>query len=252
MPGHETDPESQAPFRLNRHHRTMRILVVDDDRAVREAVGRALRQEGYEVDAAGNGDQALQQMEERAPDAVVLDVLMPPPNGLAVARSLRQAGDRTPILMLTARDAVEDRVEGLDAGADDYLVKPFALAELLARVRALLRRTADEEGEPIRFADLMLDPLSYEVFRGERGIEMTRTEFRLLELFLRHPRQVLTRDVIFDRVWGYDFGPSSNSLEVYVGYLRRKTEAEGEPRLIHTVRGVGYVLREGPGDAKAE
>ena len=146
--------------------------------------------------------------------------------------------------MLTARDAVEDRVEGLDAGADDYLVKPFALAELLARVRALLRRTADEEGEPLRFADLMLDPLSYEVFRGERAIEMTRTEFRLLELFLRHPRQVLTRDVIFDRVWGYDFGPSSNSLEVYVGYLRRKTEAEGEPRLIHTVRGVGYVLRE--------
>jgi two-component system response regulator MprA len=230
----------------------MRILVVDDDRAVREALGRALRQEGYEVEAAGNGDQALQQMEERAPDAVVLDVLMPPPNGLEVARSLRRGGDRTPILMLTARDAVEDRVEGLDAGADDYLVKPFALAELLARVRALLRRTAEEEGEPIRFADLVLDPLSYEVFRGERPIEMTRTEFRLLELFLRHPRQVLTRDVIFDRVWGYDFGPSSNSLEVYVGYLRRKTEAEDEPRLIHTVRGVGYVLREGPGDARTE
>jgi two-component system response regulator MprA len=230
----------------------MRVLVVDDDRAVREAVGRALRQEGYEVDAAGNGDQALQQMEAQPPDAVVLDVLMPPPNGLAVCRSLRQAGDRTPILMLTARDAVEDRVEGLDAGADDYLVKPFALAELLARVRALLRRTADGEGEPLRFADLMLDPLSYEVFRGDRAIEMTRTEFRLLELFLRHPRQVLTRDVIFDRVWGYDFGLSSNSLEVYVGYLRRKTEAGDEPRLIHTVRGVGYVLREGPGEARAE
>jgi two-component system response regulator MprA len=230
----------------------MRILVVDDDRAVRDAVGRALKQEGYEVESAGNGDQALQQMEERPPDAVVLDVLMPPPNGLQVARSLRQSGDRTPILMLTARDAVEDRVEGLDAGADDYLVKPFALAELLARVRALLRRTADEEGEPLRFADLTLDPLSYEVFRGERPIEMTRTEFRLLELFLRHPRQVLTRDVIFDRVWGYDFGPSSNSLEVYVGYLRRKTEAEGETRLIHTVRGVGYVLREGAGEARAE
>jgi two-component system response regulator MprA len=252
MSGKEPDPESQPSFRLNRHHRTMRILVVDDDRAVREALGRALRQEGYEVEAAGNGDQALQQMEERAPDAVVLDVLMPPPNGLEVARSLRRGGDRTPILMLTARDAVEDRVEGLDAGADDYLVKPFALAELLARVRALLRRTAEEEGEPIRFADLVLDPLSYEVFRGERPIEMTRTEFRLLELFLRHPRQVLTRDVIFDRVWGYDFGPSSNSLEVYVGYLRRKTEAEDEPRLIHTVRGVGYVLREGPGDARTE
>jgi two-component system, OmpR family, response regulator MprA len=230
----------------------MHVLVVDDDRAVREAVGRALRQEGYEVDAAGNGDQALQQMEERAPDAIVLDVLMPPPNGLTVCRSLRQAGDRTPILMLTARDAVEDRVEGLDAGADDYLVKPFALAELLARVRALLRRTTEEEGAPLRFADLVLDPLSYEVFRGDRAIEMTRTEFRLLELFLRHPRQVLTRDVIFDRVWGYDFGPSSNSLEVYVGYLRRKTEAGNEARLIHTVRGVGYVLREGPGDAKAD
>jgi two-component system, OmpR family, response regulator MprA len=230
----------------------MRILVVDDDRAVREAVGRALKQEGYEVDAAGNGDQALQQMEDRPPDAVVLDVLMPPPNGLQVARSLRQSGDRTPILMLTARDAVEDRVEGLDAGADDYLVKPFALAELLARVRALLRRTAEEEGEPLRFADLTLDPLSYEVSRNGRPIEMTRTEFRLLELFLRHPRQVLTRDVIFDRVWGYDFGPSSNSLEVYVGYLRRKTEAEGEPRLIHTVRGVGYVLREGAGESRAE
>jgi two-component system, OmpR family, response regulator MprA len=230
----------------------MRILVVDDDRAVREAVGRALKQEGYEVDAAGNGDQALQQMEDRPPDAVVLDVLMPPPNGLQVARSLRQSGDRTPILMLTARDAVEDRVEGLDAGADDYLVKPFALAELLARVRALLRRTAEEEGEPLRFVDLTLDPLSYEVSRNGRPIEMTRTEFRLLELFLRHPRQVLTRDVIFDRVWGYDFGPSSNSLEVYVGYLRRKTEAEGEPRLIHTVRGVGYVLREGAGESRAE
>jgi two-component system, OmpR family, response regulator MprA len=230
----------------------MRILVVDDDRAVREAVGRALKQEGYEVDAAGNGDQALQQMEDLPPDAVVLDVLMPPPNGLQVARSLRQSGDRTPILMLTARDAVEDRVEGLDAGADDYLVKPFALAELLARVRALLRRTAEEEGEPLRFVDLTLDPLSYEVSRNGRPIEMTRTEFRLLELFLRHPRQVLTRDVIFDRVWGYDFGPSSNSLEVYVGYLRRKTEAEGEPRLIHTVRGVGYVLREGAGESRAE
>jgi two-component system response regulator MprA len=230
----------------------MHILVVDDDRAVREAVGRALRQEGYEVGAAGNGDQALQQVEERPPDAIVLDVLMPPPNGLAVCRAMRQAGDRTPILMLTARDAVEDRVEGLDAGADDYLVKPFALAELLARVRALLRRTTEEEGAPLRYADLVLNPLSYEVFRGDRAIEMTRTEFRLLELFLRHPRQVLTRDVIFDRVWGYDFGPSSNSLEVYVGYLRRKTEAGDEARLIHTVRGVGYVLREGPGDAKAD
>jgi two-component system, OmpR family, response regulator MprA len=230
---------------LNRHHRTMHILVVDDDRAVREAVGRALRQEGYEVDAAGNGDQALQQVEERPPDAIVLDVLMPPPNGLAVCRAMRQAGDRTPILMLTARDAVEDRVEGLDAGADDYLVKPFALDELLARLRALLRRSGESApGQMLAFSDLTFDPVAHQVKRGDREIELTRTEFLLLELFLLHPRQVLTRSVIFERVWGYDFGPDSNSLEVYVSYLRRKLEAGGEPRLLHTVRGVGYVLRE--------
>jgi len=225
----------------------MRILVVDDDRAVREAVGRALRFEGYELDEAADGDEALRRMAAHPPDGVVLDLLMPPPDGLEVCRRLRGSGDRTPILMLTARDAVEDRVEGLDAGADDYLVKPFALAELLARVRALLRRTIGQgEDGALSFAGLRLDPTTYEVSRDGRQLELTRTEFRLLELLLRHPRQVMTRDVIFDRVWDYDFGPSSNSLEVYVGYLRRKTEAGGEPRLIHTVRGVGYVLREPP------
>ncbi|HXY72551.1 MAG TPA: response regulator transcription factor [Actinomycetota bacterium] len=223
----------------------MRILVVDDDRAVREAVGRALRFEGYELDEAADGEEAFRRLAEHPPDGVVLDVLMPPPDGLEVCRRLRAGGDRTPILMLTARDAVEDRVEGLDAGADDYLVKPFALAELLARVRALLRRTIGAAGdEALVFSGLRLDPVTYEVSRDGRPLELTRTEFRLLELLLRHPRQVLTRDVIFDRVWDYDFGPSSNSLEVYIGYLRRKTEAGGEPRLIHTVRGVGYVLRE--------
>ena len=223
----------------------MRILVVDDDRAVREAVGRALRYEGYELDEAADGEDALRRLATHPPDGIVLDVLMPVLDGLELCRRLRAAGDRTPILMLTARDAVEDRVEGLDAGADDYLVKPFALAELLARVRALLRRTiGGGEDEALSFGGLRLDPVTYEVARDGRALELTRTEFRLLELLLRHPRQVMTRDVIFDRVWDYDFGPSSNSLEVYIGYLRRKTEAGGEPRLIHTVRGVGYVLRE--------
>ena len=179
------------------------------------------------------------------PELVVLDVLMPELDGLAVCRRLRGGGDRTPILMLTARDAVSDRVAGLDAGADDYLVKPFALEELLARVRALLRRTVNgDPGGVLRFADVSLDPATREVHRGDREVELTRTEFLLLELFLLNPRQVLPRALIFDRVWGYDFGPSSNSLEVYVGYLRRKLEAEGEPRLIQTVRGVGYALRE--------
>jgi two-component system response regulator MprA len=194
---------------------------------------------------AGDGREALEALEERAPDAVVLDVLMPRISGLDVCRRLRDRGDRTPVLMLTARDAVVDRVAGLDAGADDYLVKPFALEELLARLRALLRRSAPgAEGVPLRFADLKLDPVSYEVRRGEREIELTRTEFLLLELFLQHPRQVLTRTVIFENVWGYDFGVQSNSLEVYMGYVRRKTEAGGEPRILHTVRGVGYVLKE--------
>jgi len=181
----------------------------------------------------------------RPVDALLLDVLMPGIDGLEVCRRLRRSGDRTPVLMLTARDGIGDRVAGLDAGADDYLPKPFALEELLARLRALLRRSGyQDEPQPLRYADLELDPVAHEVFRGERRIDLTNTEFLLLELFLHHPRQVLTRDVIFDRVWGYDFGPTSNSLEVYVGYLRRKTEAAGEPRLLHTVRGVGYVLRE--------
>jgi two-component system response regulator MprA len=219
--------------------------VVDDEPAVRDALKRALQVEGYAVDLASDGRQALGKLIESPPDAVVLDILMPEIDGLEVCRRLRALGDRTPVLMLTARDAVADRVEGLDAGADDYLVKPFALAELLARLRALLRRTtAGGEGRPLRYADLELDPETYEVRRGGRDIQLTRTEFLLLELFLSHPRRVLSREFIFDRVWGYDFGPSSNSLEVYVGYLRRKTEGAGEPRLIHTIRGVGYVLRE--------
>jgi two-component system response regulator MprA len=221
----------------------MRILVVDDERAVRDALERALRLEGYEVDTAPDGQEALVSLARRSVDAIVLDVLMPVVDGLETCRTLRRQGDKTPVLMLTARHEVSDRVAGLDAGADDYLVKPFALEELLARLRALLRRTIGGD-EPLEFSDLMLDPGTREVRRGDRQIELTRTEFLLLELFLRNPRQVLTRDVIFDRVWGYDFGPASNSLEVYVGYLRRKTEAEGEPRLIHTVRGVGYALRE--------
>jgi two-component system response regulator MprA len=222
----------------------VRVLVADDEPAVRSALRRALTLEGYDVDLAGDGDEALRGVVERRPDAVVLDVLMPPPDGLEVARTLRAGGNRTPILMLTARDQVSDRVAGLDAGADDYLVKPFALEELLARLRALLRRTSGHDGGALEFADLALDPSTRVVERGGRPIELTRTEFNLLELFLLNPRQVLSRSLIFERVWGYDFGPSSNSLEVYIGYLRRKTEAGGEPRLIHTVRGVGYALRE--------
>ena len=223
----------------------MRILVVDDEPAVRSAVTRALTLDGYDVVAAEDGPGALGAVARVRPELVVLDVLMPELDGLAVCRRLRGGGDRTPILMLTARDAVSDRVAGLDAGADDYLVKPFALEELLARVRALLRRTVNgDPGGVLRFADVSLDPATREVHRGDREVELTRTEFLLLELFLLNPRQVLPRALIFDRVWGYDFGPSSNSLEVYVGYLRRKLEAEGEPRLIQTVRGVGYALRE--------
>ncbi|HEV2768966.1 MAG TPA: response regulator transcription factor [Solirubrobacteraceae bacterium] len=223
----------------------MRVLVVDDEPAVRTALERALRFEGYDVEVACDGREALTRLPAVAPDAVVLDVLMPFVDGLGVCRRLRREGNRTPVLMLTARDAVADRVDGLDAGADDYLVKPFALEELLARLRALLRRSeVAAPGERLRFADLSLDLGTYEVRRGDRRLELTRTEFLLLELFLRHPRQVLTRTILFEHVWGYDFGPTSNSLEVYVGYLRRKTEAAGEPRLLHTVRGVGYVLRE--------
>ena len=222
----------------------MRILVVDDERAVRDALERALRLEGYDVDLAADGQEALLSVARRGVDAIVLDVLMPVMDGLETCRALRRREDKTPVLMLTARHEVSDRVAGLDAGADDYLVKPFALEELLARLRALLRRREAASPAVLRFADLTLDPGTREVRRGGRALELTRTEFLLLELFLRNPRQVLTRDVIFDRVWGYDFGPTSNSLEVYVGYLRRKTEAAGEPRLIHTVRGVGYALRE--------
>jgi two-component system, OmpR family, response regulator MprA len=222
-----------------------RVLVVDDEPAVRTALERALRLEAYDVELASDGREALDRLADGTPpDAVVLDVAMPEVDGLEVCRRLRDAGDRTPVLMLTARDAIDDRVAGLDAGADDYLVKPFALKELKARLRALLRRTASGEEGTLRFGDLVLDPVAYEVWRGERRLELSRTEFNLLALFLEHPRQVLTRSQIFERVWGYDFGASSNSLGVYVGYLRRKTEAGGEPRVLHTVRGVGYVLRE--------
>ena len=223
----------------------MKILVVDDERAVRESLRRALELEGYEIELAEDGAEALERLEsEPEPDAMGLDVLMPRVDGLEVSRTLRRNGSRLPILMLTARTQVEDRVEGLDAGADDYLTKPFALEELLARVRALLRRTSEGSGETLQFADLVLDPGTREVTRGGERIELTRTEFSLLELFLLNPRQVLTRSLIFERVWGYDFGFASNSLDVYIGYLRRKTEAGGKSRLIHTVRGVGYALRE--------
>jgi two-component system response regulator MprA len=223
----------------------MQILVVDDEPAVRDSLDRALRLEGYEVELAANGGEALEALAEQSPDALVLDLMMPRVDGLEVCRRMRAAGNRTPILVLTARDTVTDRVKGLDAGADDYLVKPFALDELLARLRALLRRSGTSApGQVLRFADLVLDPVAHQVKRDGREIELTRTEFLLLELFMLHPKQVLTRSVIFERVWGYDFGPDSNSLEVYVSYLRRKTEAGGESRLLHTVRGVGYVLRE--------
>jgi two-component system response regulator MprA len=222
----------------------MRILVVDDERAVRESLRRALELEGYDIDLAENGEDALRRLGANAePDAMILDVLMPGVDGLEVCRRLRGAGSRLPVLMLTARVEVENRVEGLDAGADDYVTKPFALDELKARLRALLRRTTDGAGEALRFADLELEPGTREVRRGGEPIELTRTEFSLLELFMRNPRQVLTRSIIFERVWGYDFGYASNSLDVYIGYLRRKTEAGGKPRLIHTVRGVGYALR---------
>jgi two-component system response regulator MprA len=221
------------------------VLVVDDERAVRESLRRALELEGYEIDLAEDGEEALGRILEAQPDAVILDVLMPGIDGLEVCRRLRGSGNAVPVLMLTARAEVDSRVAGLDAGADDYLPKPFALAELLARLRALLRRAGNgTKAEVLRFADLELDPGTREVRRGHEPIELTRTEFSLLELFLRNPRQVLTRSIIFERVWGYDFGPTSNSLDVYIGYLRRKTEGHGKPRLIQTVRGVGYALRE--------
>jgi len=223
----------------------MKILVVDDERAVRESLRRALELEGYEVALAGDGAEALEKLKEPdQPDAMILDVLMPRVDGLEVCRRVRRAGNRLPVLMLTARDAVENRVAGLDAGADDYVTKPFALEELRARVRALLRRAAADTTETLTFSGLELDTGTREVRRDGEPIELTRTEFSLLELFLRNPRQVLTRSVIFERVWGYDFGFASNSLDVYIGYLRRKTEAGGRHRVIQTVRGVGYALRE--------
>jgi two-component system response regulator MprA len=223
-----------------------KVLIVDDEPAVRAALDRALRLDRYEVALAADGREALDHLAEERLDAIVLDVAMPGIDGLEVCRRLREAGDRTPVLMLTARDAVDDRVAGLDAGADDYLVKPFALKELKARLRALLRRAEPPDGEDarLRFADLALDRGAWEAHRGGRRLELSRTEFQLLALFLEHPRQVLTRSQIFERVWGYDFGSSSNSLGVYMGYLRRKTELDGERRLLHTVRGVGYVLRD--------
>jgi two-component system response regulator MprA len=221
------------------------LLVVDDEPPMRTALKRALELDGYEVVLAPDGTAGLESAAELSPDLVVLDVLMPGVDGLEVCRRLRARGDRTPILILTARDAIADRVEGLEAGADDYLVKPFALEELLARVHALLRRTGTRSSEwPLTYADLRLDPVSYEVTRGKRQIELTRTEYSLLELFLENPRRVLSRERIFECVWDHDFGPRSKALDVYIGYLRRKTEAGGEPRLIHTVRGVGYVMRE--------
>lgn len=223
------------------------MLVVDDDRAVRESLRRSLEFNGYDVHLATDGAEALAAIGRAAPDVVVMDVMMPRLDGIEATRALRAAGNDVPVLVLTARDAVGDRVEGLDAGADDYLTKPFALAELLARLRALLRRVVpadDAADEVLSFADLSMDVATREVRRGERLIELTRTEFTLLEMFLRRPRRVLERSFILEEVWGYDFPTTANSLEVYVGYLRRKTEAEGEPRLIHTVRGVGYVLKE--------
>lgn len=223
----------------------MKVLVVDDEPAVRTSVRRGLILAGYDVEMAADGDEALAAFSGAPPDAVILDVLMPGTDGLEVCRRLRAVGDRTPVLMLTARDGVSDRVTGLDAGADDYLVKPFALEELLARLRALLRRAVPNGDDTLlRYDDLELDTEAFTATRGERRIELTRTEFALLELLMRNPRRVLTRAVIHERIWGYDFGPGSNALGVYVGYLRRKLEAGGEPRLIQTVRGVGYVLRD--------
>jgi two-component system response regulator MprA len=223
------------------------VLVVDDDKAVRESLRRSLEFNGYDVSLAADGAEALAGIAVANPDVVVMDVMMPRLDGIEATKALRKAGNDVPILVLTARDAVGDRVEGLDAGADDYLTKPFALQELLARLRALLRRIVPAEelpDETLTFADLTMDMATREVHRGDRLVELTRTEFTLLEMFLRRPRRVLERSFILEEVWGYDFPTTANSLEVYVGYVRRKTEAGGEPRLIHTVRGVGYVLKE--------
>ncbi len=227
------------------------VLVVDDEPAVRDSLARTLRFEGYDVTTANDGVAALNAVRDHKPDLVILDVMMPRMDGLEACRVLRADQQLLPVLMLTARDSVGDRVAGLDAGADDYLVKPFALQELLARVRALLRRSllaggTEADETRLSFADLTLDLATREVWRGQRQVQLTRTEFSMLEVFLQHPRHVLTRTMLFELVWGYDFGPGSNSLDVYVGYLRRKLEAEGEPRLIQTVRGIGYVMKEAP------
>jgi two-component system, OmpR family, response regulator MprA len=223
----------------------MNVLVVDDDYAIRESLDRSLRANGYDVELANDGTEALQAIDGAPFDVVVLDVLMPGRSGIDVCRTLRAAGNRVPILILTARDTVSDRVAGLEAGADDYLVKPFALEELIARLRALVRRTTADAGEAVlRFADLTLDRQSLEVQRGGRQIELPRMQLLLLELFMLNPRQVLPRALVYERVWGYDFGGSSNSLDVHLSQLRRRLEDAGEPRLIHTVRGMGYILRE--------
>jgi len=224
-----------------------RILVVDDDRAVRDSLRRSLEFNGYVVDVAADGAEALARVTAIGPDVIVMDVMMPRLDGLEATKALRAAGNDVPILVLTARDAVHDRVDGLDAGADDYLTKPFALEEMLARLRALLRRTASRDSDEqtlLSFADLSLDTATREVRRGERSVSLTRTEFALLELFMRRPRRVLERSFILEEVWGFDFPTTANSLEVYVGYVRRKLEQDGELRLLHTMRGVGYVLRE--------
>jgi two-component system response regulator MprA len=223
----------------------MRVLVIEDDDAVRAAVRRALLLGGYDVVQAQNGEEGLMRAQTEVPDAIVLDLGLPDIDGIQVCRTLRGSGDRTPILMLTARAAVEDRVDGLEAGADDYLVKPYDVRELQARLKALMRRHLEgTDGRLLRFEELELDPDAHAARIGGREVELTRTEFQLLELFMLNPKRVLTSELIYDRVWGYDFGPSGNSLRVYIGYLRRKLEAEGERRLIQTVHGVGYVLRE--------
>jgi two-component system response regulator MprA len=223
----------------------VKILVVDDDRAVRDALRRALTLSGYEVQVAEDGERALEQVVQAVPDAVVLDIGMPGIDGLEVCRRVRRLGNRVPILMLTARDAVADRIDGLDVGADDYMVKPFDVEELKARLRALLRRTGSgEDPDSLSFAEIRLDSARHGAQVGENFAELTRTEYQLLELLMLNPRRVLPHSLIYDRVWGYDFGPASNAMRVYVGYLRRKLESAGSRQLIHTVRGVGYVLRE--------
>lgn len=223
----------------------MRILLVDDEQALLRSVARSLRFEGYHVVPASSGEEALEMLPVATPDAIVLDVMMPGLDGLATCRALRAAGDRTPVLMLTAKSEVGDRVAGLDAGADDYLVKPFAYEELLARLRALLRRSGGSEADqPLTFGPLLLDPAGWQVSAAGQPLELTRTEFALLEIFMRHPRQVLTRTQLYDAVWGGELDESSNSLDVYIGYLRRKLEQRTGERLIHTVRGIGYVLRQ--------